>query len=185
MHAFVRYHLPFAKRETHECFVSALEPPDRHHAAAASGWLDLGSPAEARGELARISATHLDHPEVLDLRWQVEAAVKAWPVALTIARQLIQVDPKRVTGWIGQAYALHELGQTREAYDQLQPMEKTFPLVSTIPYNLACYACQLGKQEEACQHLARAFQIGGKETLRKTALADRDLQPLWPRIRSM
>ena len=46
---------------------SPLKPSDLHHLRAAEGWLELGSPAEARSELTHISAKRLDHPDVLVL----------------------------------------------------------------------------------------------------------------------
>jgi hypothetical protein len=40
--------------------VKKLEPPDTHHVSAAIGWLELGNPAEAGEEIARIT------PEMLE-----------------------------------------------------------------------------------------------------------------------
>ena len=52
-----------------------------------------------------------------------------------------------------------------------------FPKEATIPYNLACYYCQLGEMEKAKCHLKKAFEID--LNWRKAALEDEDLKPLW------
>ena len=51
-----------------------LEPPDTHYFLAAIGWLELGIAAEARVELAQISAAEQEHSDVLEVRWSVAAA---------------------------------------------------------------------------------------------------------------
>ena len=60
-----------------------------------------------------------------------------------------------------------------------------FPKVPTIPYNLACYACQLGNLEEARQWLAKAIKIRSTEEIKQMALADPDLQPMWDEIKKL
>jgi tetratricopeptide (TPR) repeat protein len=99
-----------------------------------------------------------------------------------VARQVIAVAPDRCSGWINQSYCLHEMKQTAQAMDCLLPLAMKFPKVSTIPYNLACYACQLGRIHEARKWLAKAAKIAGKDNLLPIALADPDLKPLWPEI---
>jgi tetratricopeptide (TPR) repeat protein len=162
-----------------------LTPPDNHHLNAATGWLELGNAAEAKAELARISSANRSHSGVLEVNWQICAAEKNWPAALATARNLVQLDPENVSGWIHQSYSLHEMKRTQEALDLLLPIIEKFPGVSTIPYNLACYACQLGDLEPARNWLAKAVKIRGKEDIRKVALADADLRQLWEEIRKL
>ena len=50
-----------------------------------------------------------------------------------------------------------------------------------MPYNLACYECQLGRLEQAKHRLEKAFKLGEGEGMRLAALDDPDLQPLWKR----
>jgi hypothetical protein len=52
-----------------------------------------------------------------------------------------------------------------------------------IPYNLACYACQLGDLDDARRWLERAVALRSRADLRRLALNDHDLQPLWDEIR--
>jgi tetratricopeptide (TPR) repeat protein len=155
-----------------------LESPDRHYLNAASGWLDLGNSREARGELERVGVLGQAHPEVLELRWRLEAEDKRWAESLLAAEKLIGVDPENPSGWIHRSYSLHELKRTREARELLLKVVEKFGAIPIIPYNLACYACQLGDLTEARQWLTRAEQLLGKERLREMAAQDADLLPL-------
>lgn len=155
-----------------------LEPPDTHYVNAAIGWLELGNPLEARQELRGISSAALHLPEVLDVRWQICAAELDWAGALATAREIVRRAPHLANGWVNQSYSLHELKRTREAWEELRPLVKKFPDNSTIPYNLACYACQLGDLPSAREWLHRAAEIRGKDEIKKMALADTDLDPL-------
>jgi predicted Zn-dependent protease len=160
-----------------------LPPPDCHHVDAASGWLDLGNPGEAEAELARVSEANRRHPAVLDLEWQIRAREGRWEEALGVARRLIEVLPDDPAGWIQQSFALHELRRTREAWGALSSVAQKHPGVSVIPYNLACYTCQLGWMREARRWLAAAMKMGGQEEIRRMALEDPDLEPLWRELR--
>ena len=82
-------------------------------------------------------------------------------------------------GHLRLAFALHELKRTREALDTLLPVADKFPTLWVIPYNLACYYCQLGQLPEARDYLAQAFKLGGKKAIQPQALEDPDLAPLW------
>lgn len=174
----------FAKqnRRQYRLAMSELDYPDQHHLRAAEGWLELGQSLEAEEELNRISAGNRTNPDVLEMRWKIAAEAKAWDGALQIARDLIDVDPDRPTGWINHSYCLHELKQTQEAWECLLPAAGRFPTVSIIAYNLACYACQLGRLVQAKNWLAKAVAAGGEAQIKALALADADLKPLWPEI---
>lgn len=162
-----------------------LEPPDLHHLHAAEGWLGLDDPVEAEAELARIAPQSAHHPDVLEVRWMLHAHGRHWADALTVAGQLTEIAPERPSGWIDRSYALHELKRTREASALLEPVAERFQGISTIPYNLACYACQLGDLESSKAWLARAVQIAGKDAIRSMALQDADLEPLWEYLRRL
>ena len=78
--------------------MAQLQPPDSHHLLAALGWLELGVPAEASGELAKIATALQEHPDVLDVRWNICARQKNWEAALLLAEQLVSVAPGRSSG---------------------------------------------------------------------------------------
>lgn len=164
----------------------ALEYPDRHHLNAAEGWLELDKPAEARAELEQIDPAQQSHPDVLDLRWQVCARQERWNEALEIARELIHTAPGRAAGWLHHAYAVRRSpnGSIQQAWDTLLPAFEKFPTKPIVAYNLSCYACLLGRLDEARLWLRRAFSIGNRKQIKELALQDTDLQSLWDEIRA-
>jgi predicted Zn-dependent protease len=167
--------------------MNKLEPPDTHYFLAAMGWLELGNVAEAQAELAQVSAAQQEHPDVLEVRWSLAAEQKCWEEALEIARALLRRAPKRSSGWLHQAYALRRIpdGSVQKAWEALLPASNKFPKELTIPFNLACYACQMGQLVAAREWLLRAVAIGGKEKVIGMALNDSDVAPLWDEIRQL
>lgn len=167
--------------------MSPLEPPDTHYLSAALGWLGLGNVAEAKAELARVRPGKENQPEVLEVRWAICAEEKLWQQALEIARALVRSAPESPTGWLHQAYALRRVpeGGVQRAWDALLPAFDKFPREPIISYNLSCYACLLNKLDAARLWLQRALVIGGKERIKKMAMQDADLRPLWEEIREM
>lgn len=155
-----------------------IEPSEAHRLNAALGWAELGLHDDAHAELDRLPTAILGHPQVLDARWKIHALAKDWPSALVAARAQVHVTPDDMSGWINQSYTLHELKRTKEAFDALSAVVAGFPDEGTIPYNLACYTCQLGRLEEARFWLKEARRVLGKEALRKMGKDDPDLQPL-------
>jgi tetratricopeptide (TPR) repeat protein len=155
-----------------------LQPPDSHHLSAAQGWLELGNHLEANAELEGIAASNRTHPDVLDLRWQVYAAAKKWQQCAEIALASMKIAPGRADGWIHRSFALHEMKQTQHAYDNLLPVASNFPGDWTIPYNLACYCAQLGRLDECKAWFKKAMAVD-EQTVKRAAIGDPDLKPLW------
>ena len=167
-------------------FMQSLEPPDAHYLSAADGWLGLGNLAEARAELERIAPRLRNHPDVLDVRWSLLAAEQNWPAALEAARAQLKRYPKSPAGWLHQAYALRRApgGGLQAAWDALLPALDKFPREALIPYNLACYACQMQQLDVARIMFHRAVKTGQASRVREMALRDPDLRPLWEEIRN-
>ncbi len=165
----------------------SLEPPDLHCLSAAVGWLELGNLAEAKAELARLSAAAQNHPHALEVRWLICAEGQCWEEALQVARAALQRAPKRASSWLHQAYALRRVpgGGLQQAFEALLPAFDKFPKESAIPFNLACYACQMRQLDTARLWLKRALALGDKERIKQQALADADLEPLWAEIREL
>ncbi len=161
-----------------------LEPPDSHHLDAAIGWLGLGCAGDASAELENISAVNQLHSDVLEVRWTICAHDERWKDALTIAELELQTAPEESSGWLHRAYALRRVrdGGLSQAWDALLPAAKIFPAEPVIAYNLSCYACQMQQLDIARTWLHRAINVGKKEAIKKMALADDDLQPLWKEI---
>jgi tetratricopeptide (TPR) repeat protein len=164
--------------------VENLETPDHHHLNAAAGWFELGNHAEARLELARISREQQSHPAVLDLRWSLCAAAMQWEEAYAVAQQLISVAGEHPGGWLHAAYSLRRKpgGGLAAAMEFLLPVVDRFPDEPILPFNLACYACQLGQMGAAREWLNRAAIVGGRKKIQTLARTDEDLRPLWPEL---
>lgn len=159
-----------------------IEPPDSHSLNAAMGWLELGNAAEARIELEKVSAANQDHPDFLGVKWRVHADQQDWAGALEVAQQMVRSWPDQPEGWIHQSYSLHELEQTEEAWRTLLPKAHEMPGCEVIPYNLACYACQLGRAVEAFEWLKCAARRKGKSVIKNMALEDADLEAIRDQI---
>lgn len=164
--------------------MKTLQAPDLMYLEAAKGWFILGDLVEARNELNCIAKKFLEHPDVLEVEFAIAAKKRAWTRCMDIAAALLERAPDRPTAWVNCAITLHQLKQTQEAWDALYTVRDRFPKVSSIPYNLACYACQLGRMDDSRHWLKRALNVGGKR-MRTLALEDPDLQPLWDEIKSM
>jgi tetratricopeptide (TPR) repeat protein len=164
-----------------------LQPPDSHHLSAAQGWLGLGNHTEANAELEKIALTLRAHPSVLATRLEIYARAAKWDVAAEIAAALVKVQPKEPMAWITLAYATRRKlgGGIPQAKEVLTPAQKRFPKVWLIPYNLACYECQLGNREEAWAWLKKAFDLGDPKQLKLMALEDGDLEQVWAKIREI
>lgn len=161
-----------------------LPYPDDRRLEAVQGWLMLGDVASARAELEEMSAVSRGRPEVLELEWSLHSTALQWQAAFDVAQRLIEVAPDRPFGWIHRAYALRRMpgGGLAQAWAALRPAHDRFPRQFLIPYNLACYAAQMGKTDEAWDWLQCAIDIGGRSLIKRMALADTDLELLWPRL---
>ena len=165
-----------------------LEALDVHLVRAAHGWLELNLPNEAEAELAQLSPAAQTHPLVLQALWQLHAHQHRWALAHTVAELLVQTFPDDVNGWVHRAYAARrkEGGGLQAAWDALRPAVDLFPDETIVPYNLACYACQMGNLDAARLWLGRARTIakkhGGQDPIKQMALADPDLAPLLEEI---
>jgi tetratricopeptide (TPR) repeat protein len=148
--------------------MQTLEPPYTHFLSAAEGWVELGNTLEATAELDRIPDELQNVPAVL------------------AARALLRTAPEIAAGWLHQSYALRRLpeGSLSAAWEALFPALERFPDETLVPYNLACYACQLGRLDEARGLLHRAMN-SKRQFVKQIALADADLEPLWGEIRKL
>jgi len=166
--------------------MSPLEPPDSHCLNAATGWLMLGNAVEARAEFQQIGAGRRLHPSVLEFEWRLLAAESRWHEAVESGERLLRVCPDDANAWVHRSYALHELQRTREAFELLLPAVRRFPREIIIPYNLACYTCQLGDLPAARRWFERALALDDSAAEKgqrlRAALEDADLQELWPEL---
>jgi predicted Zn-dependent protease len=78
---------------------------------------------------------------------------------MELAAAMLDLAPERPTAWINSAQTLHELKQTQDAWNALYAVRERFPKVATIPYNLACYACKLGRIDDSRKWLRKAVAL--------------------------
>lgn len=168
-----------------------LDASDIHLVEAAEGWLGLGLPREAISELHEVSCDALAQPTTLNLLWVAHAELEEWDQAGDVANRLVECAPDEPGGWIHRAYAIRRKqgGSIQEAWTALYPAVQLFPEETIIPYNLACYACQLEDLDEAMMWFERACAIPAEPrvvtTLKKMALGDEDLKAVWEEIEKL
>src|SRR3954470_11843354 len=159
-----------------------LESPHKEVFEAACGYAELGMFHEASGQLENIDAFLRAAPEILALRIEIYRGLKKWELMQQIAKRLKEFQPDNVQWTISLAYATRRAYSIDVAMEILLSAEPKFPKEAAIPYNLACYYCQLGEMEKAKCYLKKAFKIDS--SWRMAALEDEDLRPLWDSLRT-
>ena len=145
---------------------------------ASVGWIGLGNLTEAEVEIGQVIPEFRLHADVLEVRWEIDGRQERWESALETAVLLVETYPERCSGWLHRSYCLPELGRTLEAWNKLISAVDRFPKEATVPYNLACYACQLGNLEQAQSWLEKAASIRGRRAIKSMAVEDQDLVAL-------
>lgn len=166
--------------------MKSIPPPDSHSISSAAGWLILGNPIEALGELEQVSASVKLRPEYLELKWRAYADTQDWDSALDLSEGMVRDLPNHPGGFILRSYALRRSskGSVEQATTSLLEAAAKFPSEPIIPYNLACYACQSGELDQARKFLRLALEIGDRKELLKMAGMDGDLKSLWKELKS-
>lgn len=173
--------------------LESLAPGDLLRLRAAHGWLELGLPQEGLREVESVSEPARLHPATLDVHRAIAASTGDWATAHHVGDLLVQHHPRLDVGWIQRAYAARRMpgGGLALALQQLLPALDRFPACTIIPYNLACYACQLKDLPQARRWYAEAEQREASQpspshgSTRKMALEDADLEPLHDWIRAL
>ncbi len=159
----------------------------RHLLNFAEGWLGLGNLVEAEVQLAQIEGRDAENPGVITCWWELSAARRDWEGALGFARKLILIAPESPAGWIQQSFSLRRLPDRGlvAAFEALEPAAAEFPEEPIIPYNLACYQCQLGDHEAALQFFRASLERGDRSVLLEMAKSDPDLTELLPQLKKL
>ena len=161
---------------------SRLNEDAQWHLQRADGYLDLSMVKEARAELDKIPDGIRRQPEVEQIELRHAMASNRWPEAEKLARELCATFPDEPGYWIQLAYAVRRASAIEHARKILLEIQPRFPSVAVIPFNLACYECQLSHADEAKKYLRNAIKIDPQ--CRDMALEDTDLERLWPEIES-
>ena len=104
-------------------------------------------------------------------------AAKKWDMAAAIASHLVKVEPENETWWINLAYSVRQIEGVEKAEAILLRAQAIHPKVAMIAFSLACYASVTGRMEEAKVRLRHAIALD--KDIRRLALDDEDLKPLW------
>ena len=164
-------------RNDFSIFVMPLEPPDQQYWSAAVGFVELGMFQDANVELEKIDPFNRAAPQVLALRIAIYCGLENWELMVELTKRFTEFQPDDSQWPVSLAYATRRAISTEAAKEILLNAEPKFPKEAVIPYNLACYECQLGNLESAKNYLKQAFKID--LSWRIAALDDSDLQPLW------
>ena len=115
--------------------------------------------------------------EVLGARVALYITAKKWDMAAAIASHLVKVDPGTAGRWISLAYSVRRTEGVEKAEAILLRAQAIHPKVAMIAFYVACYASVTGPMEEAKERLRRAIDLD--KDVRKLAIDDEDLKPLW------
>ena len=142
-----------------------------------AGILSWECSTRQRKVLEEIEPEEKTRNEVLGARVNLYMVAKKWDMAAAIASHLVKVDPGTAGWWIRLAYALRRTESVEKAEAVLLRAQAIHPKVAMIAFNLACYASVAGRMEEAKERLRRAIDLD--KDVRKLAIDDEDLKPLW------
>ncbi len=160
--------------------IGNLPDDERWFLQRVDGFLDLGMTRKAREELARVAPEHHASAAYRAISMRIAFEEKDWSQAADIASSLREQFPNDPGFWIQLAYAKRRSDGIEVARHILTDALVRFPNVATIPFNLACYECQLGRLDEAMRRLNQAVALDAH--CRDAALEDEDLRALWPKI---
>lgn len=167
--------------------MAPLPPPHHHTINAELGWLGLGLAAEAQAELDQLPAEWQTHRLALEAQFAIHDQQAAWEAAYSVADLSVRLHPEAAGGWIQRAFAARRKpgGGLNEAFELLLPAVAKFPKELTVPYNLACYCAQQNQLTEAWRWFRAAQRLGPPAAVRRMALKDEDLRPLWVQIEQL
>jgi Flp pilus assembly protein TadD len=122
----------------------------------ATGFLELGLAEEALAELDELPAGLKEKSLILHLRVDAYFRMKRWAEAVEICVPKLETEPTDAAWWIQAGYALRRSATLARAEEILRKALEYHPKQPLIHYNLACYACVEGREEEARERLVEA-----------------------------
>jgi len=155
------------------------------HAVSVWAFLTQSNPTEAERHLHQIPEQLREHPFFNFLSESVYMASGDWEQVEKFAQKCIEWQPEKSRMWTLRGIALDKMGQTQVAYTLLLSALETLPNEFNFSYNLACFACRLGREDEAWEWVEKAFQLSDLETFKSWLLTDDDLKPLRERIQQL
>jgi tetratricopeptide (TPR) repeat protein len=144
---------------------------------AADGYLYLGMPEEALGELHAVPVPEQCDPSVLLAKVRVLLHLKRWDEAESLSLLGNSQHPNEEEFTVQRAFALHQLNKGEQAIEVLLSAPEWIRRTGILHYNLACYEARLGDLSTARQCIKAAIQLNA--AMKKNARVDPDLQGLW------
>jgi Flp pilus assembly protein TadD len=143
---------------------------------ASNGYRELGMFEDAAQALEEIEPEDKTRIEVLYARVDIYLGARKWDMAAAVASHLVKADPENPAAWINLAYSVRR-AETIERAEAILLKGALHPKSALIAFNLACYASVVGHMEEAKARLQHAIDLD--KDIRRLALDDEDLRPLW------
>ena len=144
---------------------------------AADGYLYLGLPAEALGELDAIFPAERHDSAVLLARIRALLHMKKWTSAETLSGDGARRHPEEGEFTVQRAFALQQMKRAAAAEKAMLAAPEWIRRTGILHYNLACYQARLGDLAQARECIDTA--IGINSGIQKNARLDPDLQALW------
>jgi Flp pilus assembly protein TadD len=144
---------------------------------ASRGYLELGMFEDATLALEQMKAEDKTRMKVSYAALAVHLAAKNWDMAVTIASDIVKAEPKDPVTWILLAHAVRRAGNVERMEMVLFKARAWHPRDPLILFKLACCASVTGRVEEAKLRISYAIDLD--ENVRRLALLEEDLRPLW------
>lgn len=107
-------------------------------------------------ELDELAAEQRESSIAIDLRVDALFRLKKWAEAAALCLPKLETEPGDPHWWIQGAFATRRAECVERAEPILRKALEHHPRHGLILYNLACYACVQGREEEARQLLEQA-----------------------------
>lgn len=157
--------------------LEALSDGTRWTLEKADGYMDLKMWDQALAELNKVPPEDEDSIAYRHIRLRLAIETEDWTTSTKLVIELQQALPEEPAFWVQRAYVARRAESIQVARTILCDALSRFPQTPVIPFNLACYECQLGELQLAHEYLQAAFALD--PSYRDLALCDEDLEPLW------
>jgi tetratricopeptide (TPR) repeat protein len=151
---------------------------DAYHFKAAWVCLTELRPDQAAKHLEKLSDEARRDSNFSFLAETAFMATGDWEKLRELGEQQTKRCPEESRGWIIQGIGLEKMGKIQEAYSLLLGVLLNFSKDFFVHYNLACFACRLGRNDEAWSLLKKSFSMTAPETFERWTLSDDDLAPI-------
>lgn len=146
----------------------------------AIGYYELGMFQDSYDELEKLPPELKTTREVLSIKADILTKLESWKLLREVSRFLVKMWPNDPQHLISHAFATRRSISIVEAEKILLEAVSFHADEPIVHFNLACYAAQQARLEKAAQHLGEAIKLDPQ--VRKMALDDKDLEPLWGKV---